>query len=294
MKLIDESPEHHFLTLLEKIKKDPAGWLGFRLALSERLQHADMIARPEHIKGKLHKIRRESEELTSALAAKLRNDNTAMLYRFSDCDIVLLARPGNEAEREILQGHYEEFAARLGKMLCSQVNLVKDLYNFQKLADARFLSANRVKAYEAMADGNRVQSIPLRRERRDDAVILIVEDDRFTASYAANILNKDFDIVIAKTGEEAIAFYIEHAPDMVCLDIHLPGLDGLDTLRALRKVDPKAFVFMLSVDTVKQNIVAANKEGAAGFLKKPFGKERLLAAVNKSPFIKQLKSKAGA
>ena len=50
---------------------------------------------------------------------------------------------------------------------------------------------------------------------------------------------------------------------------------------------------MLSVDTVKQNIVAANAEGAAGFLKKPFGKERLLTAVSKSPYVKDLKQKAG-
>lgn len=292
MKLIQESPEHHFLTLLDKIKRDQSGWVGFHFALSERLQHADLISRPEHIKGKLHKLHKESEELVSELTTKLKDNNTAMIYQFSDSDIIVLARPAKDSERDALQKIYAPIEEKLGKRLSSQTNLAKDLYGYQKLADARFLKANRVKAYEAMADGNRVQSIPLRRERREDAVILVVEDDRFTASYAANILNKDYDIVIAKTGEEAITSYIEHAPDMVFLDIHLPGLDGLDTLRALRKVDPSAFIFMLSVDTVKQNIVDANKEGASGFLKKPFGKERLLAAVSKSPFVKELKHKS--
>jgi DNA-binding NarL/FixJ family response regulator len=51
-------------------------------------------------------------------------------------------------------------------------------------------------------------------------------------------------------------------------------------------VDPEAHVVMLSVDTVKANIVTATNRGAAGFLKKPFSKERLLAFVEKSPFIK--------
>jgi len=293
MKLIQESPEHHFLTFLEKIKKEPGGWLGYRFALSGKLQHADLISKPEHIKGKIHRLQKESADLTQELAKRLKDDSTAMLYQFADSDVVLLVRPGKDSEREAVHAVFTALEAKIGKELCEHHNLMKDLYAYQKLADERFLSANRMKAYDALADANRVQSIPLRRERRDDPVIMIVEDDRFTASYAATILNKDYDIVIAKSGEEAVILYIEHAPDMVFLDIHLPGLDGIDTLRALRKADPEAFVFMLSVDTVKTNIVAATNEGAAGFLKKPFGKERLLAAVGKSPFVKKLKSKAG-
>lgn len=292
MKVIQESPEHHFLTFLEKIKKDPGGWLGYRFALSEKLSHADLISKPDHIKGKLHKLRKESEELTQDIAQQVKGDSTAMVYLFSDCDVILLVRPGKDSERDAIHDVFQNLEEKLGKKLCEHHNLTKDLYSYQKLADERFISANRVRAYEAMADANRVQSIPLRRERRDDPVIMIVEDDRFTASYAATILNKDYDVVIAKTGEEAIVHYVEHAPDMVFLDIHLPGLDGIDTLRALRKADPNAFIFMLSVDTVKTNIVAATQEGASGFLKKPFGKERLLAAVGKSPFVKKLKSRS--
>lgn len=292
MKVIQESPEHHFLTFLDKIKRDSAGWLGYRFALSEKLEHGDLISKPDHINGKLHKLRKESEDLVKDLSARVKDDKTAMIYQFSDCDIIMMVRPAKDSEREAVQAAYSEIESKIGKKFCEHKNLAKDLYGYQKLADQRFLSAKKIKAYEAMADGNRVQSIPIRRERRDDAVVMIVEDDRFTASYASNILNKDYDIVLAKSGEEAVGLYIEYAPDIVFLDIHLPGLNGLDTLRALRKVDPQAFVVMLSVDTVKENIVVANKEGAAGFLKKPFGKDRLIAAVNKSPFVKELKRKA--
>ena len=292
MKFIQDSPEHHFLTFLDKIKKDPGGWMGYHFALSKKLSHSEIISKPDHIKGKLHKLGQECDEVIKDLSAKLSDDSTAMLYRFSDCDVILLRRPSKDSEREEAMMLYNELADKIGKKLCEHNNLAKDLYSYQKLADQRFLSESRMKAYEALADSNRVQSIPLRRQRREDAVILIVEDDRFTASYAANILNKEFDIVLAKTGEEAISYYVEHAPDMVLLDIHLPGLDGLDTLRGLRKIDKDAFIFMLSVDTVKQNIIQAQQEGAAGFLKKPFGKERLMAAVNQSPFIKELKQKS--
>jgi DNA-binding NtrC family response regulator len=59
-------------------------------------------------------------------------------------------------------------------------------------------------------------------------------------------------------------------------DIHLPGLDGHETLNAIRKADPAAYVVMLSVDAVKTNIVEASKGGASGFLKKPFTKDRMI------------------
>ena len=86
-----------------------------------------------------------------------------------------------------------------------------------------------------MADSNKVASIDIRRDRHEDPVVMMVEDDRFTATYAANIISKDFDLILAKSGEEAIALYIEHCPDIVFLDIHLPGLSGLDTLVAIKK-----------------------------------------------------------
>ncbi len=289
MKLIQESPEHHFLTFLDKIKSDPGGWIGFHFALSEKLRHGELIADPDQIKNKLDKLRAESEVFVKELAEKAKDDNLSMLYRFSDGDLIFLSRPGNDQQRAKLDKIYQDAVKKLGTKICTKTNLTKDIYSYQKLADSRFLAASRLKAYTDMADGNRVASIPLRRERRDDSVIMVVEDDRFTATYASNILNKEFDVVISKTGEEAISHYVEHAPDIVFLDIHLPGLDGIRTLRAIRKIDPQAVVIMLSVDTVKQNIVGATEGGATGFLKKPFGKERLLAAVEKSPFIKARK-----
>lgn len=286
MKLIYESPEHHFLTFLEKVKQDPGGWVGYRFAFSRRFSHIDMISKPELIGDKLSRVGRESDALAGEIMDRLAQDDTAVLYRFRDGDLVLLARPGREGDRQKIQSLFQEIQKRLGDQMCESSNLAKDIYGYQKLADRRLLSANRIKAWEAMGDENRTQSIVLRRERRAEPVIMIVEDDRFTASYTAGILNKDYDIVLARTGEEAISLYVEHAPDAVFLDIHLPGLDGMETLRALRRIDPQSYIFMLSVDTVAPNIVTARAEGAAGFLKKPFGRDRLMAAVSKSPFIK--------
>lgn len=292
MKLIQESPEHHFLTFSEKIRQDPAGWVGIRFALSSKLKHSDMISEPRHIRGKLFNLRKESEKVIRRLTELSKSLPVATAYQFADSDIIFLAKYSGEDEYKLLSALPDSMADTLDSALIEFSNIHKDVRRYQKLADDRMLSAQRIKAYEAMSDANRVQSIPLRRERREDAVVLIVEDDRFTASYTANILNKDYDVVHAKTGEEAISYYIEHAPDIVLLDIHLPGLNGHSTLDALLKIDPKAYVVMLSVDTIKQNIVEATKKGAAGFLKKPFSKERLKQTVEKCPYVRKLKANA--
>lgn len=288
MKIVQDSAEHHFLTFLDKLRAEAAGWTGMRFAFSERLEHADIISMPAHIPGKLHKLKRESEAFVTELAARAAPFERAgaIIYRFADSDVILLAAPASDSERETLNAIFADMAAKAGPRLSQQVNLAKDIYTYQKLADSKFLAARRVKAYEEMADANRVQSIGLRRDRRGEGMVLLVEDDRFTAAFAANMLNKDYEFIQAKTGEEAITAYIEHAPDVVLLDIHLPGLSGIETLMCLRKIDPDSAIYMLSVDTVKQNIVASSQFGALGFLKKPFAKDRLLAAVAASPHIK--------
>ncbi len=294
MKTVRESPEHHFLTFVDKLKRDSGGWMGIRYALSRRIVHNDIISAPEHIAGKIFKLRKESDALLNEIGAGLAGFADATAYLFADCDIIVLVRIQNAADHEKLQAFFRDSSAKEGDAkLCEMHNIAKEIHAYQKLADERFLSARRMKAYEALSDANKVQSISLRRGRREDALILIVEDDRFTASYATNLLNKDYDVVHAKTGEEAMLYYIEHAPDIVLLDIHLPGLNGLETLRAIRQMDSESFVVMLSVDTVKENIVDSTASGAAGFLKKPFTKDRLLATVQKSPFVKRFSGGSG-
>ena len=286
MKLITESPEHHFLTTLDKLRADAGGWVGMHFMLSQRLDHGDVIGKPDHIKGKVFKLRKEAEAIVKEIQQNGAAFTGALLYLFADCDIVLLVRPEDEKTRKDIRVLYKTVAEKAGEKLSAYNEMTKDLYDYQKMADRHLLGSKLIKAYDDMSDANRVASIGLRRQRREDPLVMIVEDDRFTASYAANILNKEFEMVLARSGEEAISQYVEHAPDIAFIDIHLPGLSGHDTLRAIRAVDSEAVAVMLSVDTAKENVVTASHEGAAGFLKKPFGKERMLHIVRSSPFVK--------
>jgi CheY-like chemotaxis protein len=286
MKTVRESPEHHFLTFIDKIRQDGSGWVAIHCAQSETLNHAEMIERPDHIRARLLEYKKSCAALGEEISRSAVDFSDATLYYFTDGDLLLLTNPGGGIEEDDIQRFYRELAAKLGGRYCRYGSLSQDLYLYQRMIDERFVSARRMVAYEGMADDAKTASIPIRRDRRRDNLVLIVEDDRFTAAFAANILNKDYEIVHAKTGEEAISGYIDYAPDAVLLDIHLPGLNGHETLDAIRKIDPAAYVVMLSVDTVKNNIVEASKGGAAAFLKKPFTKDRVLAMVQKSPFYK--------
>lgn len=286
MKAVTDSAEHHFLTTLEKLKGAPQGWTVFYFGLSKFTAHTDLIGKPSLIENKILTARQKSEIFLHDLAAKAESVKEGYLYLFPDNDVIMLVHAANDQEQDLAQKIYWETAKPLPAGYAEMGLLTGGFYHYQKLADAKFLSARRFEAYHAMSNSNKVSSIHLRRERREDPKVMIVEDDRFTAAYAANILSHEYDLVVCRNGEEGILSYIEHAPDIVFLDIHLPGLNGHETLAAIRAVDPKAFVVMLSVDAAKNSIVQATSSGASKFLKKPFSKERLLNVVKTSPYVR--------
>lgn len=287
MDVIRDSAEHHFLTFLEERKQNAGQWYAIHIKLSHRINHEILIKNPDTIPNELDSIRTKSDALLEDVKQKVEDYKNSAIYSFADSDLIIMVETQNKEEQDRLFSLHKELSEKLNANICDYGDVSQNIYKYEKLADKKFLSTQKMSAYKAMADKNRISSIPIRRKKRKDPTVMVVEDDRFTASCAANFLGKDYELLYAKNGEEAIINYIEGAPDMVFLDIHLPGLDGHETLYALRQIDPDAFVIMLSVDAVKSNIVTATQYGAFGFLKKPFTKERMIAAAEKSPFIQQ-------
>jgi len=285
MEAIRESAEHHFLTTLGALKTTSKGWVVAYFGLSKALAHESFVKTPSDIQGLLSKARIKSDAFLQDLVRKASDLKKGTSYLFLDNDVIMLACPESEADKALIQSIYREMAKEIRADFSYTGLLEGKFYKYQKIADEKMLTAKRFMAYETMSDENKISSIAVRRERREDPQVLIVEDDRFMVSYTANILSKDYDLILCRSGEEGIAAYIENAPDIVFLDIHLPGLDGHETLRAIRAVDPAAFVVILSVDSVGTNITRATGGGAHSFLKKPFSKERLINAVKSSPYI---------
>ncbi len=108
--------------------------------------------------------------------------------------------------------------------------------------------------------------------------ILVVDDSRVVHQQMKKMLEGS-EIEIAgfcRSGEEALKCYEELQPDLVTMDIIMPGIDGLEACEKLKEQWPDANIFMVSSMAYDDMIDSAVKAGAKGFLFKPFTKESLL------------------
>lgn len=112
--------------------------------------------------------------------------------------------------------------------------------------------------------------------------ILVVDDDTTNLRIASHILSaENMRVSCMKSGEDAIRFLQENRPDLILLDIHMPGIDGFETLAAVRS-NPKTAdipVIFLTADDDSETETQGLKAGAMDFLKKPFVPEVLLLRV---------------
>ena len=88
-------------------------------------------------------------------------------------------------------------------------------------------------------------------------------------------------IIEVDSGDKVVTKYLNHNPDMVILDIHMPGKSGLNVAEELLDVDPDAYVIVFSADSKAQNVLTAMERGANGFLSKPPQKEKIDAYVKR-------------
>jgi len=91
-------------------------------------------------------------------------------------------------------------------------------------------------------------------------------------------VNAGWDVVAeAQNGEDAVRLFEEHHPDLVTLDMVMPGMDGLAALKAIRAKDPNATVVMVSAVNQKQKLKECIESGAVDFVVKPFDPAHLQA-----------------
>src|SRR5215831_4464991 len=111
----------------------------------------------------------------------------------------------------------------------------------------------------------------------DKAKILLVDDEPGMLRYIKTLLEvEDHQVATASTGEEALAIVEKGmSPDLVLLDLLMPGIDGLETLESLRKLRPGMKVVMLSCVQDTKKVVQAIRLGAADYITKPFQKAEL-------------------
>ncbi len=116
------------------------------------------------------------------------------------------------------------------------------------------------------------------------AKILIVDDAAFMRMNLKNIIESNGHEIIdeAENGREAFKSYKENNPDLVTMDITMPEMDGIETVKKILTYDPNAKVIMFSAMGQQSLVIEAIEAGSKDFIVKPFNKNRIKEAIDKA------------
>ncbi len=111
--------------------------------------------------------------------------------------------------------------------------------------------------------------------------ILVVDDEiAICQSLKAILEDEGYQVLTASSGEEAIKIVAEEMPQLVLLDIWLPGIDGLETLKVLHAAHPNVLIIMMSGHGTIETAVKATKLGAFDFIEKPLSLDKVIILVS--------------
>ena len=110
--------------------------------------------------------------------------------------------------------------------------------------------------------------------------ILVIDDDPKVSWILSEGLASKFDFVSARDGVEGIQMVATESPDLILLDIKMPGMSGLDVLEKLNKAESRPEVIMVSGHGDTQYVVDSIKLGAAEFINKPFDVQEIEIHIN--------------
>ena len=113
--------------------------------------------------------------------------------------------------------------------------------------------------------------------------LLVIDDDVTASDWLVMVVGRlGFEATVATSGEQALEDFTRRRPKVVTVDFMLPGINGIETLKALRAVDPNVPIIMLSGHGQTRTIVEAVRNGATDFLRKPFEEDEIEAALEKA------------
>ncbi len=124
----------------------------------------------------------------------------------------------------------------------------------------------------------RVDTIP---DAMTMKTILVAEDEESNFELVRIVLQKRYNLVRAHNGIEAVMMNEEEKPDLILMDIRMPGMSGLDATRIIKEVNPDTPVIALSAFAFDENIREAKNAGCDEFLPKPFKVEDLIEAIKR-------------
>ena len=111
--------------------------------------------------------------------------------------------------------------------------------------------------------------------------VVVVDDSKLSRKILRNMLEEEGYAVVAEAtdGEEAISAYLQYKPDVMTMDITMPNMNGIESIREILSIDPGAKIIMISAAGQQKKIIEALKLGARRFITKPFEKNEVISCV---------------
>jgi two-component system nitrogen regulation response regulator NtrX len=119
--------------------------------------------------------------------------------------------------------------------------------------------------------------------------VLVVDDEPSVLLEISGALKRHYDVLTAQSAEEAEALLAKERVDLLLTDLRLPGKDGLHLLEAAKATNPDLPVVIMSGHGTIEEAVRATRMGAADFVEKPFGPDRLNVTIERALELRELK-----
>ena len=115
------------------------------------------------------------------------------------------------------------------------------------------------------------------------AKILLIEDSAFERKAIINMLKKSgyTENLEAEDGEKGLEMYKAEKPNLVLLDLRLPGMDGLEVFKELKKINSGVKVIVVTIVTRQESVDEATKLGAKAYIMKPVTEKKLIPEVKR-------------
>ncbi len=173
----------------------------------------------------------------------------------------------------------------LSALLISIIYLLK-LMNLKYNNNKRMQSERR----DFMASQRESNFVPGNKEERRQ--ILVVDDDKLNLKVAKTILEDIYDVDCVSTGEEALAFLGKCIPDLILLDLYMPGMDGRETINCIMASDEwkNIPIICLTADTNPETETECLMIGASDFITKPFVPQVVISRISRTLELNELRN----
>ncbi|MGB9497929.1 MAG: response regulator [Dissulfuribacterales bacterium] len=111
-------------------------------------------------------------------------------------------------------------------------------------------------------------------------LLLVDDEEMFLEFLSRRLINYQYDVTTCLSGEKALEMTRDYDFDVVILDVLMPGMDGIETLREIKKIKPLIEVIMLTGHASRESGIEGIKLGAHDYLSKPCNTEDLIAKIN--------------